>query len=524
MFIVSRDGCEINIFQNIVRENMAKISIRCGFCDHTYNVDAAELPFTCNYCQCTVDTPASHRTLDGKDLTDSLLAVKTATIAAREADATLRSLPDKTDSRAFKKGRYTVKKELGSGGMGKILLVQDTHLERQVAMKVLKNQGNSDSMEQRFVTEAKITAQLDHPNIVPIYDLDHGSDGALYFTMKEIKGQNLSTLLRKVKAGEKLPERSLYRRLQIFLKICQAVSYAHAHGILHRDLKPDNVMVGEFGEVMLVDWGIAKLRQLSEENRSALATLSAAAKNSGATRFGQIIGTPGYMPPEQANGDLREIDERSDIYGLGAVLCEMATLQPPFAATNVVELVYKSLEEEPLIPPRDASGQKIPRKLAAIIGKAMSKKKEGRYPTVRILEQEIDNFIEGKPVLARRENFLEKLSRLARVNTVNNLDVGDVVLLFVVLIAFGALLLHWEKGQAADRRWRDMVVAAHIALEQGREAQENKIGVAPQQQQELQRQAERYYMRALVYAEEARKFNPEAPVEDIFSALANMQK
>jgi serine/threonine protein kinase len=253
--------------------------------------------------------------------------------------------------------RYQFLGEIARGGMGVVLKGRDTDLGRDVAVKVLLEQhaGRSELL-QRFLEEAQIAGQLQHPGIVPVYDLGQ-LQGRPFFSMKLVKGQTLARLLAD--RGAATQERP--RLLQVFEAVCQAVAYAHAHGVLHRDLKPANVMVGGFGEVLVMDWGLAKLLRphpppLSHQGERGepetvvrLPSPPASGGRGGAgeggagaeaatahehTQAGSVLGTPPYMAPEQARGDIDLVDERADVFGLGAILCEILTGLPPFTGTN----------------------------------------------------------------------------------------------------------------------------------------------------------------------------------------------
>jgi serine/threonine-protein kinase len=239
-------------------------------------------------------------------------------------------------------GRYQLLGEIARGGMGAVLKGRDTDLGRDIAVKVLlqTHQGKTELL-QRFVEEAQISGQLQHPGIVPVYELGQFADARPYFTMKLVKGQTLAKLLEE----RKDPRQSQPQLLKVFEQVCQTLAYAHARGVIHRDLKPSNVMVGAFGEVQVMDWGLAKVLAesgVADENRTQLrpevsvirtrrSEGSEAPGGSGSqTQAGSILGTPAYMAPEQARGDLELVDERADVFGLGAILCEILTGRPPF--------------------------------------------------------------------------------------------------------------------------------------------------------------------------------------------------
>ncbi|MFO0849883.1 MAG: serine/threonine-protein kinase [Gemmataceae bacterium] len=233
-------------------------------------------------------------------------------------------------------GRYVFAEELAAGGMGVVYRASDTVLGREVAVKVLRDKFNPDSgTARRFLDEARITGQLQHPNIPAVHDMGVLSDGRPFLAMKLIKGQTLDCLL----AARPDPAHNQGRFVAAFEQVCQAVAYAHAHGVVHRDLKPANVMVGAFGEVQVMDWGLAKVLKsraeestASEETAPGTAVVSLREADGLETRAGSVLGTPAFMPPEQAVGAVDTVDMRSDVFGLGAVLAVVLTGQAPFVA------------------------------------------------------------------------------------------------------------------------------------------------------------------------------------------------
>ena len=227
--------------------------------------------------------------------------------------------------------RFILGKEIARGGMGEVYAARDTHLDRDVAVKVLQARLAGTAAERRFADEARITGQLQHPGIPPVYDLGTLPDGRPYLAMKLVKGDTLDALLKADGPGG--------HWLGVFEGLCQAVAYAHAHGVIHRDLKPANVMVGAFGEVQVMDWGLAKLlasrgREGTADDPEATTDVRTAiqSQRDGAdlTRAGSVLGTPAYMAPEQAIGAVDRLDRRTDVFGLGAILCVMLTGKSPF--------------------------------------------------------------------------------------------------------------------------------------------------------------------------------------------------
>jgi tRNA A-37 threonylcarbamoyl transferase component Bud32 len=250
-------------------------------------------------------------------------------------------------------GRYQLLGEIDHGGMGAVLKGRDPALGRDLAIKVLLEKYRHDpEITRRFVEEAQICAQLQHPGIVPVHELGSFDDGRPYFTMKLVKGRNLAVLLKE-RAD---PAHDLPQFLGIFEQVCQAMAYAHVRGVIHRDLKPSNVMVGAFGEVQVMDWGLAKVLPqggTADESRpqpdgAAISVIRTVRTGSGAdeSRAGSVLGTPAYMAPEQASGDVESIDERADVFGLGSILCEILTGQPAYTGPSSNAILRKAMRGE----------------------------------------------------------------------------------------------------------------------------------------------------------------------------------
>jgi serine/threonine-protein kinase len=274
--------------------------------------------------------------------------------------------------------RYAFVKELGRGGMGTVYLAEDRELDRQVAIKVLNALEATDGLCERMIREAQIIARLEHPGIVPVHDVGTLPDGRIFYAMKFVRGSRLDDYAAQ--------GASLRDRLRKFQAVCDAVAFAHAHGVIHRDLKPQNIMIGSFGEVLVMDWGVAKIRDDPHQ---------AAAFN---TSDGTVIGTRNYMSPEQARGEV-EIDERADVYSLGAVLNFLLT------------------------------DQKVSKSAKAICSKAMARAPDERYASASELSTDIGHLLDAEPVSAYRENALEKTGRWVSKNR------------FLVLLVLAYLLM-----------------------------------------------------------------------------------
>ncbi len=269
---------------------------------------------------------------------------------------------------------------LGEGAMGAIDIARDVYLRRKVALKtVLPEVAGRPEMFGRFLSEMQITAQLEHPNIVPVYALDVSVGGSLGYAMKLVHGRDLEAILRearqKVEKGEPLDdEHSLDKRLEIFLKVCDALDYAHSKGIVHRDLKPANIMIGRHNEVYLMDWGIARPMGAGKEAVDAGFEVAEphapSTEGAGRTVVGAVIGTPQYMSPEQALGKNPELDGRSDLYTMGLILQECMTLRDAVDGASMMALLAKAMQAKrnPILV-GDGPGA-VPREVDAIIRKA----------------------------------------------------------------------------------------------------------------------------------------------------------
>jgi hypothetical protein len=290
--------------------------------------------------------------------------------------------------------KYEDRGEVGHGGMGTVHRVFDLHLRRESALKLLKPEVGFKHREiQRFVDEAQITGQLDHPNIVPIHELGQDVSGAHYFTMKLVQGENLERAIA-IAGEERLEPETLAELLKIFVKVCEAVAFAHSRGVIHRDLKPANIMVGEFGQVYVMDWGIARIlaKSLEQPKRVQLGRTEGAGD---LDTPGTIVGTPRYMAPEQVQGLHDVTDERADIFALGGTLYHILTGHAPYIEQNYFSLLVQVQTCE-IQPPQEIPGcEKVPPELVRITLKAMSRKPEDRYSTVGELQRDVERFMRG---------------------------------------------------------------------------------------------------------------------------------
>jgi serine/threonine-protein kinase len=316
--------------------------------------------------------------------------------------------------------RYEVLSLLARGGMAEVLVARDRDLRRRVALKQIGAElKGRPSLVSRFVREVQVTAQLDHPNVVPVYGLEVTPSGSLAYAMKLVEGLTLKDLLDETKGLEREGRvdeaHALPARLEHFLKVCDAVSYAHGKGVLHRDLKPLNLMIGRYHEVYVMDWGIARLVGAAdaEPSEGVEEAVDAPSSPESRTRVGTTLGTPAYMSPEQTAGRSEELDARSDQYALGLILQEIVTLERAMPGATTAEVVRNA-----------AHGVKKPlpggvaRELAAIVEKATAKEPAARYASVSALATDLRRFLRGDAVSARPDTPFQSAARaLARHRT-----------------------------------------------------------------------------------------------------------
>ena len=316
---------------------------------------------------------------------------------------------------------YRILRPLGSGGMATVYLAEDAKLSRSVALKVLDDLALSKEVASRMQAEARIIARLEHPGIVPIHDVGTLPDGRVFYAMKYIQGDDLTKYSQK--AGS-VPE-----RLRVFLKVCEAVAFAHAHGVIHRDLKPANIMVGAFGEVLVMDWGVAKVLPKADEGAQKPVGLELHSREGKETEdetrlqasgeippgpfvetlSGTVLGTPSYMAPEQALGQTSSHNQLTDVYSLGGILYFLLTHRHPHEGASMGQIREKFLRNETLRP-RDVNPD-IPRPLEAVCMKSLATDPQARYSKVEDLEADIEMFLSDAPVSAYRENVFEKVGR-----------------------------------------------------------------------------------------------------------------
>ena len=316
------------------------------------------------------------------------------------SDSALERLREGTEAPDLAGTRYRLLDRIARGGMGVVYAAEDQTLQRRVALKVLDVSTSDGDLANRLIREARVLAALEHPGIVPVHDVGTLADGRVFYTMKFVEGRRLDKYIESVIS---IPD-----RLRLFLRICDAVAFAHARGVLHRDLKPANIMVGSFGEVLVMDWGLAKILRPADPNAAGVAdpeatifvkpnqpaTARDTTQVSVITGHGTVMGTPGYMSPEQARGDVEHLDARSDIFSLGALLRFLLTGKPEGTAAPGAGRLDKSL--------------------TAICSKSTAVSQAERYPNVQELALDVSRYLDGLAVGAHRETVFEKAARFYR--------------------------------------------------------------------------------------------------------------
>ena len=329
--------------------------------------------------------------------------------------ARLRSIAAEPD---FAGTKYRVIRPLGQGGMGSVYLAEDTDLNREIAIKVLNAAAEDGELSRRMVREAQIIARLEHPGIVPVHDVGALADGRVYYAMKLVRGERLDQYAAA--------SSSIKDRLRKFQAACDAVSFAHAHGVIHRDLKPQNIMIGAFGEVLVLDWGVAKIlshgHAAQDDSEADTLRLTPREANGSLepevqdTTHGTVIGTKKYMSPEQERGEIRQLDQRSDVFSLGAILYFLLTNRSPSQ-----------------LKPREAR-PKVSKAAEAVCLKAMAAASADRYASAAELAADVSRLMNDEPVSAYRENWFEKVQRWLSKNRVFVLIVLAYLLMRIFFI------------------------------------------------------------------------------------------
>jgi tetratricopeptide (TPR) repeat protein/tRNA A-37 threonylcarbamoyl transferase component Bud32 len=347
-----------------------------------------------------------------------------------------------------RRGRYVLDGDepRGKGGMGQVWLAHDDRLGRTVALKELRAEVQNDpALGQRFLVEAQITGQLQHPGIVPVYDLAQPDGAAPFYTMRFVEGRTLTQAARdfhQARATGLAGAVELRDLLNAFVSVCNTLQYAHSRGVIHRDLKGGNVIVGRYGEVVVLDWGLARVLGRPDDPAAAPIVLDGTLEQ---TRPG-ALGTPQYMAPEQALGQVERIDRRTDVFGLGAILYEILTGRPPYAGKDRAEVLAQAQEGKVAAPRLLARW--VPRPLEAVCLKALAVRPEDRFQAAAELAEEVKRWLAGEPVRAWPEPATVKAGRWLRRHRVLASATGAALVVVLVLGSAGAVW--WQQRQARE--------------------------------------------------------------------------
>ncbi len=376
--------------------------------------------------------------------------------------------------------RYVLQGEVARGGMGAVLRGIDRDLRREVAVKFMLDPGDPRKMA-RFIEEAQITGQLEHPNIVPVHELGIDARRRLFFTMKMVRGRSLAQVLAQLKADPAAARPwSLGRLLNVLVNVCHALGYAHARAVIHRDLKPANVMVGDFGEVYVMDWGLAKVLAgrpadptvpppLPAEHSQQVATVREAEGD--LTQDGAILGTPAYMAPEQACGRVEAIDRRTDVYALGALLYSVLTLEPPVGKAGSHLATLLQVAEGAVTRPEERAPERarrglIPPELSAVAMRALAKEPKDRYQTVEEFRRDLERYLEGRSVSAKADTAREQLVKFVKRNKAVSAATGLALAVLAVVVSAALRINIAARVEAEEQKEKAVEAFAAYKKEQ----------------------------------------------------------
>jgi serine/threonine protein kinase len=369
-------------------------------------------------------------------------------------------------------GRFHILRPHARGGLGQVLIAHDSELNREVAVKeLLEKHSDNDNLMARFRMEAEITGLLEHPGVVPVYSAGEYPNGNPYYVMRLIRGQELEKEIRDFHDNHPASDYVGSRRVEFikllrrFIDVCNAIGYGHSRGIIHRDIKPANVMLGKFGETFVVDWGLAKRMSDSEEPADPDASKIEPVSGSGSnpTTMGSTVGTPAFMPPEQAEGRLDELGAPSDVYGLGATLYYLLTRQAPVSGEHASEILEKVRRGE-IQPPREVNPH-TPPALQAICLHAMALAPEDRYQTPQQLADDIEKWIADEPVSVLAESVSQRLGRWMRRHRSLALATATSLLIITAIAVLAAVSINQAKNEEA----RQKVLAVDAKKEEARQ-------------------------------------------------------
>lgn len=362
----------------------------------------------------------------------------------------------------LRSGRYSLRRFHARGGMGEVWLAEDCEINRLVALKRLRK--NDQWSQDHFIAEAQITGQLEHPSVAPVHDFGHDDEGHPFYIMKFIHGRTLKEAVAAHHGADHVSDSQRHvewlQLLNVFVDVCQAVAFAHSRGVLHRDLKPDNIMLGPYGETVVLDWGLAKVKGQTREGVPDESSCVRVTRTGGSseTEAGSVVGAPAYMAPEVAEGRADEIDETTDVYLLGACLYHILTGDPPRRGSSRSEMIELARTVDPVAPRQ--KNPRVDRPLQAICLKAMNHRKEDRYQTAEALAEDMRRYLAGEPVSAYPEGIVKRTLRWARRHRAA-LSRAAVAMLIVATVLFGVVQLRRAKLLEARETARRQITDFH---------------------------------------------------------------
>lgn len=453
---------------------------------------------------------------------ETVVTVAWAEETTPDGDEKLHSLNAFLDRKRGRREAFVRQGEIAHGGMGTVLITTHLAIRRPMAVKLMLPEiADSRPHRLRFLEEAQVTGQLEHPNIVPVHELGKDAEGRLYFSMKLVKGKSLAELIDDVKSG-KPDAADLQVLLGVFLKICDGVSFAHSRGVIHRDLKPDNIMIGDFGEVLVMDWGLGKVVGEDESKGKKLKAKKKKAKSEtvgsiradskvSQTRVGAVTGTPAYMSPEQAEGEIQNLSHRSDIYSLGAILYEILSLRRAVEGKTVHEILLNVTEGDIVPPEKRTPELRVPPELSAIAMKCLEKNRWRRYPSAKALAGDIRLFLAGRGVTARTDSFGRSILKLIQRNLKVSLTIGASILALLMLTGLFTLRLSRQRRISEQN-----AIVARSALGAAKSADASRGITERATARELAIQAvqaarDGFLQEAVIRTEAVQKLSPDGP-------------
>lgn len=428
------------------------------------------------------------RTIGSADVNATLAHLSTTVVARGNRDGGVADLTAESN-------RYRIVREHAKGGIGQVSVAVDNELSREVALKELQARfADDEETRARFVLEAEVTGGLEHPGVVPVYGLGRYADGRPFYTMRFVRGDSLLDATQRFhssfnkQSGDSGFDLELRKLLRRFIDVCNAMEYAHSRGVLHRDLKPGNVMLGNYGETLVVDWGLAKVGNEPSRREAAIdesKLFPASASDSAPTQLGSTVGTPHYMSPEQAAGKIDELNITSDVYSLGATLYHILTGEPPYQGTDI-GVVLAAVQTGIVRPPRTVN-PRIAKPLEAICLKAMSLQSADRYPTARMLADDVDRWLADEPTEALPDSGLRSIQRWTRRHRGFTFATAAGLLLVSVVSAFSYLAVSAQRDEA--RKQRDRAVTSEAEAQENFEAAEQARALAVRQEKRAARVA-----------------------------------